>query len=252
MQNDFCNPQGALFVPNADADAIRLAQFIGRHAQSIDGIILTHDTHHAIDISHPLFWTDAQGNSPDPFTTITADDVRQNRWVARESDIRQLVLQYLIQLEEQGEFPHTIWPEHCLWGSEGAATPPVLANALADWCHLGRRYRVVQKGINPYCEHFGALRANVTLTNDSSTQLNEELLQELDAYDRIYIAGEARSHCVANTLKQLLSFPHLIKKVVMLEDCMSSIPNTEKQAAPIYERAAAMGATFCKASDINL
>ena len=69
------------------------------------------------------------------------------------------VVDYLRRLIEQGEYKHTIWPEHCLYGSEGAAITPVLMEALTCWAREGKYYEVVEKGLNPSTEFFGAFRA---------------------------------------------------------------------------------------------
>ena len=55
-QNDFCSPRGSFFVPGADEDNHRLADFILDKKEEIDQIIVTLDSHYVIDISHPSFW----------------------------------------------------------------------------------------------------------------------------------------------------------------------------------------------------
>jgi nicotinamidase/pyrazinamidase len=56
------------------------------------------------------------------------------------------------------------------------------------------------------------------------------------------MAGEAKSHCVANTIKQMLDIKGIARKLVILEDCMSDVPGFETIALPIYERARTAGA----------
>ena len=49
--------------------------------------------------------------------------------------------------------------------------------------------------------------------------------------DEIYVVGEAKSHCVYESLNQILEFfksrPDVTSKITILEDCMSSIPSYE-------------------------
>ena len=240
MQNDFCQPTGSLYVPGAENDVERLCRFIGSNADSIDRIVLTQDNHHYLDISHPCFWTDHAGKHPAPFTVIMPEDVETDRWIPRMYPKR--ALQYLHALRDNDEYAHTVWPEHCIWGSEGAAIVAALMNVIADWAKQGKYHTVISKGTNPLTEHFGAFRANVPLPDCPETALNLPLINELKSFDRIWIAGEAKSHCVANTIRQLFDYPEIIKKLAILEDCMSHVPGFETLAAPIFEQAYNMGA----------
>src|SRR5512135_193200 len=83
MQNDFCRPNGSLFVKGADEDIVRVGRFVHRYKDRIDHIIMTQDSHHVIDISHPSFWEDRNGNTPAPFTGISADSVSRGIWIPR-------------------------------------------------------------------------------------------------------------------------------------------------------------------------
>jgi len=250
VQNDFCLPTGALYVPGAEQDTARLSRFIKQNASKIDGIILTQDNHQVMDIAHPKFWRDADGNMPQPFTGISPEEVEQGVWNPQFE--REQVLEYLKALDSQGEYPHTIWPEHCLMGSEGAAITPSVMQAAREWAADGRFYRLVVKGTNPFTEHFGAFRANVPIPFAPETQMNMALLDELTHYQRIVVAGEARSHCVANTIRQLLDYPELVAKLHILNDCMSNVPGFEQLAEPIFNRAVPLGATITSSTRMQL
>ena len=249
-QNDFCNPgnkngkeKGALYVNGAEKDMERLAIWINQHKKNINFIAITIDSHQPNDISHPYFWEDTKGNFPPPFTVITSEDVEQKKWIARFEPER--CLNYLKQLEAQGEYPHVIWPVHCLSGSEGAAIYPPLMKAIADWSVDGKFYKTVIKGTFPFTEHFGAFRAQIPDPEHPETQLNKELIDTLSNYDNIYLAGEAKSHCVANSLKQILNeAPVLSEKLIVLEDAMSNVDGFETIAESIYQKAKQMGVRF--------
>jgi nicotinamidase/pyrazinamidase len=243
-QYDFCHTNGALFVPGAENDVRRIAQLIASGGENIDQIYVTLDTHHTIDIAHPLFWKDAEGNTVKPFTAISALAVESGEYVPQQH--YTYILNYLRQLEKEGDFQHFIWPEHCLIGSPGAALDPTVFNAILAWTHLtGRDYKTVIKGLNPLTEHFGIFKAQVPVDDDPDTKLNESLLAELASYDRILIAGEARSHCVATSVNQILNYsPELAPKVTVLTDCMSDVTNLGHLANPIFERAKKSGMQF--------
>lgn len=239
-QNDFCAPTGSLSVPGAAADMLRLAKFIVQQKHTLGHILLPMDTHQYNDISHPYFWEDSYGEHPAAFTQITAADVKKGRWIAR-FDPKQS-LKYLETLEANGDFSHVIWPIHCIEGSEGAAIYPPLLDAIHEWCKLGNQFNTLLKGQNPFTEHFGLLEANVVDPNDQSTQTNVSLINILRQFDTIYIAGEAKSHCVAYTLKQLTAYPDIIKKLNILENCMSVVTGFEHAADGIFETVYSMGA----------
>lgn len=248
-QFDFCHPEGALFVPGAEQDVERMAALIRTHAHQIDHIVVTLDTHHILDIAHPLFWHDATGKHPAPFTPITAADVDAGRWVPRFSADK--ARHYIHSLEADGQFMHFIWPEHCLIGSRGAALHDTLLHALEDWSRQrDRDYIAVQKGLYPLTEHFGIFRAQVPDPTIPETQLNTALIADLARFDTIYLMGEAKSHCVANSLKQLLdSAPELAANVVVVTDCMSDVAGLGYLADPIYAEARARQVRFVR-SDV--
>lgn len=249
-QYDFCNPNGTLFVPGAEKDVERIANLIALDGDRIDSIFLTLDTHQVLDIAHPLFWEDQNGNTVAPFTLISSKSVEAGKWVPRYH--REYVLKYLQTLEAEGEFQHFIWPEHCLVGSKGASLDDTVMHAVLAWAHRTRRdYRTVSKGINPLTEHFGVFKAQVPVANAPETGLDQQFLAELNAYDQVLLAGEARSHCVATSIRQIVKYaPGLAAKVVALIDCMSDVPNFGHFADPIFEEAASAGMRFAKAAQV--
>lgn len=252
-QYDFCNPKGALFVKGSEEDNKRLASFILNNLDEIDYMAATLDSHHLIDIAHPQFWQDKDGKQPAPFSVISAQDVRDGKWTPKFYPI-QLVIKYLDDLAAQAEFVHVIWPAHCLIGSAGHAIDDIIFDAIKayDSKKGAQGCQFVTKGAHPLTEHFGAFRAQVPITNIPSTQVNMKLLQTLSEYENVYLAGQAKSHCVANTLKQALAIvPDLAKKFVILEDCMSSVEGGpvagvtfEQLAQPIYDDAKKNGVRF--------
>ena len=249
-QNDFCRPagangqeQGALYVPGAEEDMKRLAFWIIANAEQIDHIVVTLDTHHVNDISHPGFWKNSEGKRPAPFTAISLDDVKNKKWLPLFDE--QRVLTYFEKLEAQKEYQHVIWPEHCLIGSEGAAIYKPVLDAINSWARQGKYFHPVFKGEYPLAEHFGAFAAQVVFDDIPDTKVNTSLLDELGQFDNIYIAGEAKSHCVANTVKQMIYFaPGLVGKLRIIKDAMSDVPGFEKMADEIYFEAEKLGATY--------
>jgi len=249
-QYDFCNPAGALYVPGAQEDIQRLSKLITANVNKIDAVFATLDTHPVNDISHPSFWQDAAGNTPARFTLITATDVKAGQWRPRFEPDK--VLCYLEQLEVQGEFVHCIWPEHCLHGSRGAALDDSLFEALRHFAHTGKEYRTIKKGTNPMTEHFGIFQAQIPIENAPETQLNTTLITDLMQFDRVYLCGEAKSHCVATSLKQVMQHaPELACKLVIIEDIMSDVTGFGYLGDPIYAAARQIEIPFINSAEIQ-
>ncbi len=249
-QFDFCDPAGALFVPGAVQDVERLATLVERNGKQIDHIIVTLDTHHVLDIAHPGFWQDSDGKPPVPFTPISLADLEAGTWQpVFEADY---VKEYLRKLEAQGEFQHFIWPEHCLVGTRGASLAEPIAQALEKWSQREQKnYAAVMKGLHPLAEHFGVFQAQIPVPGAPETSLNRPLLDDLARYDQIWLAGEARSHCVATSLRQLLRFaPEIATKVTLLTDCTSDVTDMGHLAEPIYAEALALGVSFTTSSEL--
>ncbi len=256
-QFDFCHPKGALYVQGAEMDMVRLASFIRKNQHKIHHITLTIDSHPVNHIAHPSFWEDENGNFPPPFTQITLKDVTEKRWKPRFE--AQKATKYLADLEKQGLFPHFIWAEHCLKGALGASIDEKLMAAVHEWTRLGydnnyNDYQTVRKGEYALSENFGIFQAQIPDENVPETQLNVKLLEQLATFDKIWLAGEAKSHCVATSLNQLLDYaeanmPTLIQKLVILEDCMSDVAGLAHLGAPAYIRAKALGVAFANSAN---
>lgn len=254
-QNDFCDLPAtasgtpALPVAGADADMRRVADLIERGGTGLDDIVITLDSHHRVDIAHPTFWRTGDGAAVAPFTAITAAQVRAGEFVPAaavqgrqgggpaDATVLPRVLAYLDALEAQGRYSLMVWPVHCEIGSWGHNVHSAVRTAYNRW--EDRRLRQVlkvTKGDNPWTEHYSALQAEVPDADDAATWLNRSLLARLDAFDTIWIAGEASSHCVKATVEHLADhLPSLLPsgrlgKLVLLTDGMSPVGGFEAQA----------------------
>ena len=76
-------PPGAAGA-GADADMKRLAAFIDRVGPSLTDIHVTLDSHNPVDIAHPAWWRNANGDPPPPFTVINSADIAGGLWQARD------------------------------------------------------------------------------------------------------------------------------------------------------------------------
>ncbi len=228
-QNDFCAPSGSLFVPGADQDAVRLAAMLRRYQDKITDIHLTLDSHHWVDIAHPIFWRDAKGKHPAPFTVISADAVLNGRWHTTHPGCQQRALAYVQTLRANGRYELVIWPPHCLIGTAGNNVVAPVAEAVLAWEQGFAMVDYVTKGSNLWTEHYSAVQADVPDPQDPGTQLNIGLITVLEEADLIVLSGQALSHCVANTVRDIADNfgPDSIRKMVLIKDTCSAVPGFE-------------------------
>ncbi|MCA1595014.1 MAG: cysteine hydrolase family protein [Chloroflexi bacterium] len=230
-QTDFCDPSGALYVKGAEDDIRRLAAMVRKTAGGLDDIHVTLDSHRVIDVAHPVFWKASDGTHPAPFTIISAAEVETGRWTPTLPSLYRRMLDYVRALEANQRYPLCIWPPHCLIGSVGHTVVPELLAALQGWEQ--QRFGLVDfvtKGSNPWTEHYSAVCADVPDPSDPGTQINTRFIQTLMDADQVAIAGEAGSHCLANTVRDIAnSFgdDSAVKRLVLLEDATSPVPGFE-------------------------
>ncbi|UBB16598.1 cysteine hydrolase family protein [Comamonas odontotermitis] len=273
-QNDFCDlPQDwrpataatsmpfapSLPVAGAHADMQRLAKWIGRQSERLDNITITLDSHQAYDIAHPAFWQQGNGSAVQPFTTITADQVRAGSFAPRNAAERDRTLAYLDTLETQGSYTLMVWPLHCEIGSIGHSVHADVLTACRHW-QTARQCAVrhVFKGMNPFTEHYSAIRAEVPDPQDPETGLNTALLQHLAQADTLVIAGEAGSHCVRATTEHIVQNIGTLwgaddcSRIVLLTDCMSPVAGFESAQETFLQQMHAIGVRCTTSTAFNL
>ncbi len=226
MQVDFCHPGGSLYVPGALGDVQRVVEFIYRNAGHISQITCSLDSHLPSQIFSPGWWADAEGNHPAPFTIIGADDVQSGRWQPLvEPDWSRA---YVARLEREHKKLLTIWPYHVLIGSPGHMLDPELWSAVV-WHSIARKTHPVwmHKGSNPLTEHYSIIQPEVPAPGAPGGGKNQAFLNELAEADLIIVGGEAMSHCVLETVEDLVEAfgdqPETLRKVLFLADCTSPV-----------------------------
>ncbi|MFN3641289.1 MAG: bifunctional nicotinamidase/pyrazinamidase [Gemmobacter sp.] len=145
MQVDFC-PGGALAVAGGDAIVPGINAAMAAHG----AVILTQDWHPA---GHSSFATSHSGKAP--FDSI-----------------------------EMPYGPQTLWPDHCVQGTPGAAFHPGLATDRADLV-LRKGFR---RGIDSYSAFF---------ENDRTTPTGLEGYLRSRGITRLTFVGLATDYCVA-------------------------------------------------------
>jgi nicotinamidase/pyrazinamidase len=144
VQNDFCSG-GALAVSDGDA----VVPVVNRLTERFEHVVLTQDWHPS---GHSSFATSHPGAAP--FATISMPYGEQ-----------------------------TLWPDHCVQGTPGAAFHPQLATVRAEL--------VIRKGFRPEIDSYSAFYENDRCTPTGlAGYLRERGLQ------RIFLAGLATDYCV--------------------------------------------------------
>ncbi len=256
-QTDFVDPnEGALYVENAWKDMIKLGHFIEKHSHKIDGILSTLDLHHLMDVGHPLYWMDKNGNHPPPFTIISPEDIAEGHWIPVNPDLFGTMLSYARELEMRGRQALCIWPPHCIIGSPGANICPPILTAINGWeQERNRSVEYIFKGMDPETEHYSAVRAEVP--NGSTTEINYKLVDYFDPEDLLLIGGEASSHCVANTVRDMVDILEeeeygSFENIVLLTDTMSPVTGFEDLEQNFFNEMKEKGLRLATTKEISV
>lgn len=145
LQNDFC-PGGALAVNEGD----RIVPLVNRMIAEAGHVILTQDWHPA---GHSSFASSHPGKTP--FESI-----------------------------EMPYGPQTLWPDHCIQGSEGARFHSAL-----EW---NKAELVIRKGFRPQIDSYSAFFEN---DHTTPTGLGGYLRER--GLARVTLVGLATDYCVA-------------------------------------------------------
>jgi nicotinamidase-related amidase len=268
VQNTFCVPEFELFVggrsgTGAVDDNRRLCEFIYRNLATITQVFPSLDTHHAMQVFHAIWLVDEQGNHPAPYTLVSAEDVEAGRWSINSAVADALgidagyaarhLAHYTRALAEGGKYDLTIWPYHAMLGGIGHALVSAVEEAIffhGIARHSRPEFQV--KGENPLTEHYSMLGPEVTEGPDGDRLAgkNTALIERLLTFDAVVVAGQAKSHCMAWTIDDLLEQDEvrerLAPRTYLLEDCTSpvvvpGVVDYTDEANAAFERYAAAG-----------
>lgn len=250
LQNDFCFPDGTLFVggrsgKGAMEDNDRLCQFIYRNLGVITEITPTLDTHVPFQVFSRSSWLTENDTLIGPFTDIATADIASGKvrvnplcveavtgdkgaytWLSKQWE------HYAHELERQGKYTLKVWTEHCMLGDIGHALAGVVHEARMFHAYTrGRQNTPEIKGGNPLTEHYSIFRPEVSTRWDGKGavgQKNTTLFKTLLSYDAVIAAGQAGSHCFASSVDDFLNEivtqdPTLARKTYLLRDCMSPV-----------------------------
>jgi nicotinamidase-related amidase len=277
VQNTFCIPGFELFVAGRSGtgavdDNRRLCEFVYRNLATITQVIPSLDTHRTMQVFHPVWLVDADGNHPEPYTLVSPDEVENGTWRVNSAVCESLgidpayaarqLAHYTQRLAEGGKYQLTVWPYHALIGGVGHALVSAVEEAF--FFHGLARYSQPDfqvKGEHPLTEHYSMLGPEVTEgpAGDPLEGKNTDLIEKLLSFDIVVVAGQAKSHCVAWTIDDLLDdsdprVQRLAERVYLLEDCSSpvvvpGVVDYTDDADAAYERFSAAGMHVVRSTD---
>ena len=228
IQVDFVHPDGSLSVPGAVDDTCRLVEWIYGNVNQITTIGASLDSHTPIQIFSPTWWVDRDGEHPEPYTSITSAAVQAGDWSPIYEP--EWSVEYVERLEEDSKKTLMIWPYHCLIGTPGHTLVPALYEAIAY--HTAARQSqplLLTKGTIAKTEHYSIMEPEVKVPEEPGGDVNHDFMSILSVYDLIYVAGQAKSHCVLETVASMMRHypPGVIQNMRILTDAMSSVAHPE-------------------------
>lgn len=256
MQVDFIHPDGSLTVPGAVDDTRRTIEWLYDHLGEITQIVASLDSHIPGQIFYPTWWVDEKGNHPRANTVITHEDVEAGRW--RPVKEPEWSKRYVRLLEEGARKQLMIWPYHTMIGSEGHNMMPTLYEAITyHSAARDTRPYFILKGMIDNTEYYSLLEPEIKVPGVPGGELNTDFLETLRTFDAVYIAGQAKSHCVLETIRSLMTYysdqPQIIDRLHLLIDCTSSVDHPEidfeAMASETYERFESQGLHLVKAAE---
>lgn len=246
VQNTFCLPEFELYVGGrsgrgAVEDNQRLTQFIYKNLDQITQISATMDTHYPMQVFHAPYLINDAGENPPANTIVSVEDVKNGVWkfnalnaptlgISAEEGQNNL-LHYVKELKKQGKYELLIWPFHSMLGGIGHAMVSLVEEAIFfhSICRFSQP-EYMMKGMNPATENYSVISPEVTHDAKGNLLIGRDmrLFEKVKDYDRVIIAGQASSHCVAASVADLLEDleaydKELIKKVFLLEDACSPV-----------------------------
>ena len=224
-----------------------------------------------MQVFHAIWLVDEEGRHPAPYTLVSAEDVASGRWRANAAVAEALgidpdyarrhLAHYTRRLAEGGKYDLTVWPYHAMLGGIGHALVSAVEEAI--FFHGVARHSRPEfhvKGDHPLTEHYSVLGPEVTEGPDGEPLADEDpaLLATLRSFDAVVVAGQAKSHCVAWTIDDLLAHDEMREQLAqctyLLEDCTSPIVvpgvvDYTAQADAAFERYMAAGMHVVRSTD---
>lgn len=267
-QNDFSEKKldvrdnnGPLVVPGSSKDYERIAKLI--EADTFNEIHISLDTHTAKHIGHKGFYKPAA-----ELNDIQGCHFWEEKFTPVDASLNEYVKNYANKQKEARNTSgfYCIWDTHCLEDSSGHEIVKEITDALDKQSKAKVRYHI--KGQNELTEMYsifsaavqpndvegsvGDFKYNGTKRDDGdydrregvesyekakdslnlNTSMNTELLANLfGANNEIYVCGQAKTHCVKDSVLDMIKYAKdennvgKTQQIHLLKNCTSVIPS---------------------------
>lgn len=241
-----------LAVPGAVEDTRRVIEWIFSNLEKLSFIAASLDSHLPFQIFFPSWWIDtATGEllSSFNFTSGTLANLKAGKikpifdFNYEYAPGKKMMWSeyYLTELEKNHKKTLAIWPFHTPLGAPEHAIEPSLMEAI--YYHAGARSsqpHIEIKGSVPQTENYSIMEVEVPYSGNKAAGINADFLGLLQNYDLIYIAGQASSHCVPETIASIVRFfgskaPEVLSRIRILTDCMSPVAGFEDMAKQMFD-----------------
>lgn len=283
-QNDFVlpaqdqvapgEPYGSLSVPGAKQDIANWTRFIYDNYAKISRIMLSVDTHRPKQIFHRSAWRDWSngGSYVEPYTLITAEKIRDHTYDFTGGEPKRAA-ECAQTLAEAGKGGIFIWPEHCIEGTLGWNPETELMQMVIFYSVVRDSKPIyLYKGRKLYSEMYGILEPEYNPRKKVNWNILSLIVEHGDDWcwyrqegkfkrptgNKIIIAGEAASHCVLESVRQILKYldkggmPEAAQNLYILEDCTSPVAGFEQQMQDAFDDFKRQGVNIVKSTDLEL
>ena len=250
-QNDY-HEGGTMPIPGSDVISVRIADLILENITGITELLVSLDTRHKTHISNAIMWKDKNGNKPEPYTIITKQDLENSTWIPRQTSLYEDYLWYLQQLEESEKDPLTIWPDHCIVGTQGAAINAHINEAVQEWAGVNlATVEHIMKGTNDYTETYSCIASEVEMEDDPLTCVDMGLIERMEESDRVIICGYALSHTLRCSTKHIVDNikEDALEKIYLVYDCTANLPQYESLGSTFKDEMETKGIKLVSASE---
>jgi nicotinamidase-related amidase len=237
-----------LSCPEGKLKCKNISQLIGRLGEELEMISVTQDSHNLGHIGLGYSWYDSSKSDlvhPPAFTEV----VEYGKPWARLYE-EKTSREYVEKLGSK-RMKLTIWPPHCLKGTEQELLQEDVQKSLTEWEEVSSKScNLLKKGMSNNLEEYSPFCA---YGQDRESRFNFTFANEVIGEDLepsyLLVTGFALSHCVAATVRDLVWFRQFkgldeALELIVLTDCTSVVNGCQELADDLIAEVEPLGVKF--------